>query len=1774
MNNKNSVAIIGMSGLFPEAPGLETFYSNLCEGKDSVRALSELRIDTSTLDASKSYHVVGYLERVDLFDHAFFGISRREAGLMEPSHRLLLELSVSAIENAGYGLDQFNGSGTGVYIGVRSFSSYHTMIEGNDPVAVTGNLNPMAAGRISYHLNLQGPAMVIDTACSSSLVAVHEACKSILAGECDTAIAGAVRVQTEFIESSMEDNLGINSHDGKTRAFDADSSGTGSGEGGGVILLKRLDKAIEDKDRIHAVIIGSALNQDGSRSNGITAPSPAAQEEVICKAWEKAHIDPETISYIEAHGTGTRLGDPIEVQGITKAFARYTNKKGFCALGAIKTNIGHLDNAAGIAGLTKAVLSLKYKQLFPAVHFSKPNPFIDFENAPVYVNKSLKDWHTGDTRRRCGVSSFGLSGTNAHIVLEEAPPLPVAEESKQQLLLKISAKTPAAFAKYLEKLHHHFSTQDVNVHDSCYTLNTGRSDYNYRYCITATDRKDIVAALAELIDRDFTAAEYKKRAVVAFFSGAPLPLTAHEALTTAYSVYREAARLTKEHISSSTPFFYEFLCQYALYQQMQSTGIALKMIIGTGVGAVVNRVVTGELAWENVSQELSRLSVNAIDETKLADAIRALTLTEEVVFIETGISGTLSDCARKVAAENSKAHVISFIRMDNDQPFFQLDQLYRLGISLNWNSFYSDFNYSKTDAPTYPFEEIRCWCRESSGQVKDWIYETTWQKSEDLDYVSPVAGKRFLLFMDSDHHGRHLAEELERSGNTVIRVYNSDGPGVNDSASFMVDLGDAAALTGLRESVGHIDGIVNLLSFAKAGMADSNVDSFAVARCFATFFSSNHFTWISVVANGNNVVNDDQAPEPYHHASHAFQKALLTEYPLLSLLSIDLDYKEGLQASTPEIMKEISGDSRIRFVAFRKKARYLPVIQKLSFDEQALLRQAAVVKGGVYVITGGASGIGLAVSMELAEQGAGHLIIIGRTALTNGQPDVKAPERKKAIARLEELGVRVDYYAADVADKKAMEEVFADVKSEFESIDGVIHCAVASVEFRPLTDLDRQLFNESMRVKVNGTIILDEVTKALNPAFFVLFSSLNAHVPHRNSTDYAVANAFMEGYAHKKRADGKNFIAVAWPGWNEVGQSAGVADNGPLKKINVRDGLRALAYAIGLQRPAVEVANINLALFASNPFFFVASDNKQAQAPQLSAHQEKSSAQQQDDVTGSILAVWKEVLMADKVDVNDDFFEIGGHSLNGAQVLNRINKMYNLKLELDDLFDNGTVEQLSERVHKLLSDAQPVAEASNGIISAPIREHYSLSHSQKRIWIMSQKEDGNVAYNLPLAFILKGKIDSHAFGKAFDGLIERHESLRTVFTVVSGEPVQKILSPGAYRFSLETIDISNVQGNNEKAAEIVAMERMVPFDLENGPLIRVILIHLGEEHHVLFYNIHHIVCDGWSMSIIFDEVLTLYGMYAGVNSGTLPQLKFQYKDYAEWQHNRVSSGMISADKEYWLKKLGGQLPVLDMPLDMPRPRTQSFDGDVIDFTLEQDLSDSLRQMARNQGSTLFMVMLAAFKSLLHNYTGQNDILVGTDLAGRVHADTEGMIGMFINAVVLRTSPLPSKPFHDFLAEVKSTFLEALAHQQYQFDSIVADVVKERDLSRNPLFDVMFVMQNNNQGKVNSQHVGFEIEHFGKQPIKSQFDFSLVAVDLPDQLSYFVKFNTNLFRRSSMEVFGEQFKHILMLIAGRPDITLGEIRNSFTLYAKEIAKQKQQSMRNRNLESLKKAGNNN
>lgn len=672
----NDIAIIGMSGRWAKAQDVTQFWHNLTQGVEGITFFDDetLRlagVPSHLLEEPDYVKARGVLENYDKFDAAFFGYTPREAEITDPQQRIFLECAWEALEDAGYAPGTHNYR-VGVYAGSTLSSYLWSQVWPNRDLlrtigsfqAFLGNDGGFLTTRVSYKLDLKGPSLSVQTACSTSLVAVHLACQSLLNRECDIALSGGISIDAPQISGYLYREGSIDSPDGHCRPFDAQAKGTVSGSGAGIVVLKRLEQALADGDTVLAVIKGSAVNNDGSFKVGYTAPGIDGQAEVIRMAQKAAGVTADSIRYVEAHGTATPLGDPIEVAALTQAFAADTSRPQFCALGSVKGNLGHLDAAAGVTGLIKTVLSLQHQQIPPTLHFQQPNPKIDFAHSPFYVNDKLTPWPATSQPRRAGVSAFGIGGTNAHVIIEEAPQMLPTDPSRPWQLLVLSARTASALETATDNLATYLAQNpDVNLADVAYTLQRGRKPFPHRRILVASSPSDAAQALTQRDPKRLlsfahpgtaTQADVSARQTVFLFPGqgaqhinmarhlyemepffrqqvdecAALlkPYLELDLRDLLFPTEEQSAAATEQLTRTSLTQPALFTIEYALARLWQQWGITPTAMLGHSIGEYVAACLAGVFSLEDALKAV--LVRGRLMEQQPAGAMLAVTLSE------------------------------------------------------------------------------------------------------------------------------------------------------------------------------------------------------------------------------------------------------------------------------------------------------------------------------------------------------------------------------------------------------------------------------------------------------------------------------------------------------------------------------------------------------------------------------------------------------------------------------------------------------------------------------------------------------------------------------------------------------------------------------------------------------------------------------------------------------------------------------------------------------------------------------------------------------------------------------------------------------------------------------------------------------------------------------------------------------------------------------------------------------------------------------------------
>ncbi|GAQ53472.1 SDR family NAD(P)-dependent oxidoreductase [Streptomyces acidiscabies] len=711
---ETDVAIIGMAGRFPGADDLDSFWRLLREGREGItrfgrEELAAAGVPARLLDDPTYVPAHGIIPDVDLFDTGYFEFTPAEAAITDPQHRVLLTAGHAALEHAGYDPARYDGL-ISVYVGAAVNTYLQQQVLPNVDQTTTsshfavmvGNDKDYLATRLSYKLDLKGPSYAVQTACSTSLVAVHLACQGLVNGECDIALAGGVTVKVPQEKGYLYEEGAILSEDGHVRTFDADASGTVLGNGVGVVVLKPLRDALADRDTVYAVIKGTATNNDGSGKVSFAAPGAAGQAAVIREAHSVSGVDPRSIGYVEAHGTATRLGDPVEVSALTRAFRDTTADTGFCAIGSVKSNLGHLDAAAGVAGLIKTALMLKHRTLVPTVNYTTPNPAIDFAAGPFKVSTETVPW-TGDGPLRAGISSFGIGGTNAHAVVEEAPSVAVTGGSRASQVLVVSARTPTALATAAANLADHLDGDDsASLADVAYTLAVGRRAHEYRLAVTGGER----AALARAL-REAAVPERPGSGEVSFVFAEEVPdagsLAGEWAAEPAFAAYYEAA------LAAGAGQLGErgraFAVQYALGRLWLDWGVTPVAVHGNGVAGRVAACVAGELTLAEAVGGESAGSVNGASPGNSAGSR----------------NGAASGRPRRarIPVRGALDEVRGVALGVTDGPWQGLARAWQARVDVNWTAWFEGEQRGRVPLPTYPFEGRRCWLDAPASSVPE-----------------------------------------------------------------------------------------------------------------------------------------------------------------------------------------------------------------------------------------------------------------------------------------------------------------------------------------------------------------------------------------------------------------------------------------------------------------------------------------------------------------------------------------------------------------------------------------------------------------------------------------------------------------------------------------------------------------------------------------------------------------------------------------------------------------------------------------------------------------------------------------------------------------------------------------------------------------------------------------------------------------------------------------------------------------------------------------------
>lgn len=1618
--SKEPIAVIGLGLRFPGAEHPEEFWQLLRDGVDAIQEVPSDRWDQDSFydpDPSANGKAItrwgGFLDRVDLFDPQFFGISPREAGRMDPQQRLLLEVAWEALEHAGLAVDKLAGTTTGVFVGISSYD--YSSFQFEDPQNIdaysgTGNAHSIAANRLSYLLDLRGPSMAVDTACSSSLVAVHLACRSLQTGESNLALVGGVNLMLTPDLTITFSQARLMAADGRCKTFDARADGYVRGEGCGMLVLERLSDALREGDDILALIRGSAVNHDG-RSNGLTAPNGLAQQSVIRQALKEAEVHPSQISYIEAHGTGTPLGDPIEVSALRAVLEEGRKDKQPCFLGSVKTNIGHLEAAAGVAGLIKVILALQHEEIPPHLHLEKVNPYIDLEGSPLEIATHNYPWLRDKQPRLAGVSSFGFGGTNAHVVVSEAPVIKKevlleAHRADMQVvsdrpvhILTLSAKSDLVLKQLADRFAERMAeaqAKQESLADVCFTANTGRKHFEHRLALIGDTFKKAQGSLEaftagkrvdNLIDGHILKGRKPKIAFLFTGQGSQYPgmgRLLYDTQPVFKNVLDSCAEILQpilEHLDEpmqegSSPILQRtifpapgektlihqtaytqptlFAFEYALAEMWRSWGLEPDLVMGHSVGEYVAACVAGVFNLEEglrLIAERGRLMQSLPIDGMMAAVFATV---DEVLPVLESYKELVS-----IAAANGPENTVISGEIQAVQQI--LKELAVMGIS------------SKQLQVSHAFH-------------------------------SPLMEPILDDFV-------HTADQMHYSPPRIPLVSNL-----------------------LGEILGGED-------LPDAGYWQQHI----------------------------------RQPVKFEAGMHA------------------------LSTKDPDIYLEIGPSPVLLGMGKRclpkSDAKWLPSLRQDKNDWQVLLESLAKI----YVM--GAQVDWLAFDRDQLRR------------------KVRLPtypfERKSFWFGRSKRTTLVPEYSDDAISLDSHPLLGRRLRSPLEIYESE-HSLDGEGDFEGLVN---QMASEIAQQRFGpGSHRIEEVDWGkFIPDFHGAFT-IQLLISDKSEDEFTYQLFIL--------VDGENQWRLGAEGKVQRGEAGSSEDLRPASRSDSETSI--------------------------DRTILVVDETERFSLIESYLHEQITA-----------------VLELDPTDLDNHhpLDRLGMDSLMAMEIKNRIENDLEIVLPIVNLLEGPTVDSLAKQAIEFLT-----APLEGGFEAIPLKgfpesgdqpsEGFPLSYGQQALWFLHQLIPEGLSFNVAGAIRIRGKLDVSALHRAFQEVVDRHATLRTTFKAIFGQPFQQAQMEMPAPFKV----VNASSWSERKLQDRLVFEAHRPFDLEDGPVFRVILFTRApvsqevqddnDQEHVLLLSMDHIITDFWSMTLLAQEVITQYmSVVDGLPAHQLEPLPVQYTNYVRWQAEVLAGPEGERLWNYWQGQLGGDLPMLDLPTDRPRQPVQTFSGDSISLQMDSKILSGLKELAKKQGATLFMVLLAGFQALLHRYSGQDDFLVGTVTSGRNRSELSGLIGYFLNPVAIRADFSGDPTFIDYLQRVRETTLQAFEHQDYPPALLAERLGIKRDPSRPPLFETMFILQKAQMGVAQGLSpfaLGFsgarleinglvlESMALGKQP--AQFDLTLMMAEMEEGLAATMHYNTDLFEAETIQRLLQHFRVLLQKVVDDPH----ERVNSFQL----------------------------
>ncbi|WP_433746030.1 amino acid adenylation domain-containing protein [Paenibacillus amylolyticus] len=1702
--DKKDIAIIGMALNVPGATDLDAFWEMIQKGEHQLTEFPSNRIEdarycANLIDLNLEETPLkrgGYLHSIDKFDYGFFGITPNTARLMDPSQRLFLQTVWHTLENAGYAGNKIKAGKTGIYVGYSKVGfDYERLITLNDynelSAGIVGNLPSVLASRIAYFLDLKGPAVTIDTACSSSLVAVHLASQAIMNGDCEMAIAGGVRISLLPVATGLD----IESADGLTKTFDAQSDGTGISEGVGAVLLKPYDQAVKDGDHIYAVLKGSAVNQDG-KTIGITAPNPLSQTEVIVSAWNQAGIDPEKIDFIEAHGTGTKLGDPVEFKALCNAFNQFTDQKQFCALGSVKSNIGHLFEAAGIVSFIKSVLMLKNKKVPPLVHFESPNPHLKLESSPFYISKNLAEFDVEQSPLVGGVSSFGFSGTNAHVILQEYVSHPLElnerkEEKNPHYLLALSANNEDSLSTLIKRyLNYMERDHSWNLLDICYTTNTGRPHLQFRAAITTTNKEDMLTKL-RLLSED-------KKNIEGIYLGN-------------VKTYTDYSKL-KEQVSG-------VLSNEELAQH-RSEKIAELYILGADIswegffeGEFYEKVPVPSYPFEEkrswIEPKLNKNFGNIYRRSnQLGDNITTIkTFIHTIISKVSGIS--IQDLDENTHFISMGLDSISLAQVRNE-----ISEKYSLDIPIG--NFFDSITNIK-----YLIEFISNHSH-AQFEVESTSLQLTSKSSQS--HMEPTIKEKKEMEGSSDLLERIISSqnELLKSQNEIISsTLHAQLKVISQYTSI-----DTYGIEQLKQEVAA--------TTASESKVKSQVTAQLETKPFVPYQSQDFQTKIDLTPKQeryledfvNKYVRKTKKSKEYtaqNRLIHANNRNLAAfrmvwkemVYPIIGhssqgskiwdvdgneYIDITMGFGVNLFGHNPDFITNLM---------VKENLNTLPALGPMSNIAGDVAEGIAALTGveRVAFYNSGTEAVMVALRLARAVTGRRKVVIFsgsyhgtfdGVLGITNLSDDT-------FTARPMAPGINQNFMEDLIVLNYNQEESLKIIKNLGHEISAVLVEPVQSR--RPDVAPAEFLLKLREITETTGTaLIFDEVITGFRIGLGGAQESFGI------TADLVTYGKVIGGGMPIGVVAGKSKFMNAIDG--------GTWNFGDLS-LPVDEAKRTFVAGTFNTHPLT--MRVTMAVLEKFKF------EGEGLITKLNNH------------TNNLVNQLNQIFIKEKVAI---------HVVNYGSLFRFVCSIdsdlffYHLMYKgiyvwegrncfLSTAHTNEDITKIIDAVQETISDLRrggflpesPQIPPNGGnkanyegsLKTADLSQELTLTNEQKHILLASLSDkEASIALSESILLKMKGKLDVHLLNQAFNQVVERHSLLRAKVDIEK----EKLIIQEKISVNIGQTDFTQIAASKEeKVSEWLENDALKTFDLEGDDrLFRINVLQLEIDEFWFVLTIHHIIADGWSIEVILQEMANSYTALVHKNHLLLPE-SASYAQYIDWQQSIREKDAFKEATAFWNMELDRAIPALVLPTQ-PLERSKSgYRGAKHTLKIDSALTQALRTFSAEVSNTLFVTLLGAFSQFMQSITNQNHITIGIPTAGQLQLSNHYLVGPCVNVIPLSFTSHSNDQLSSYMEHIKTRLDNVLKHQYVP----MAAIAEELTTPFYPEINVVFNMDR----PIKSVKLDDISTQIGEYPTKYvAYDLFLNVIDYRDELYIDFQYNTEFITDEIIKMWVNGFSELL------------------------------------------------